>query len=45
MLEPQVLALILNIWPVASCTGLIASAAVPELVKAKDSAALVVPTG
>ena len=44
MLEPQVFELILNTWPVANCTELIASDAVPELVSTKDSIALVVPT-
>jgi hypothetical protein len=43
MLDPQVFALILNTWPVANCTESIASGAVPELVSAKDSIALVVP--
>jgi hypothetical protein len=44
MLEPQVLALILNIWPVANCMEFIASAAVPEFVTTKDSTELVVFT-
>jgi hypothetical protein len=44
MLEPQVFELILNTWPVANCTELIVSGAVPELLSAKDSIELVVPT-
>jgi hypothetical protein len=44
MLEPQVFALMLKTVPDASCMELIVNAAVPELVSAKTSAALLVLT-
>jgi hypothetical protein len=44
MLDPHVFALMLNTWPDVSCTELIVRAAVPELVSAKLSAALLVLT-